>query len=186
MDPPPTTTTSRPAQEPDPFDTLLTLENDFYREGYEAGVTDSAHAGLIEGKIFGIEKGFEKALEIGRARGRAIVWLARLNGGGETTNGDVLTVDGGEVRDVSGVMSGLPSLQENARLRKHVDVLLSLTDPTNLPKDNSDESVGEVDERITKIRARLKMISNMIGESVSSSAAARASIEESGGLNARH
>ena len=61
----------------DPFDDLLDLENEYYQEGYDAGVADSTYAGMIEGKVFGIEKGYEKALELGKLQGRARVWQRR-------------------------------------------------------------------------------------------------------------
>ena len=177
----------------DPFDELLELENDFYKEGYEAGVADSTHAGLIEGKLFGIEKGYEKALEIGKAQGRGLVWQQRLESdstssrvnvslGKEQNGAPALHPESG----LSSIMTTLSPLPNNGRLKKHVDLLMSLTDPATIPIDNSDEAVSEVDERITKIRARLKMISNMVGEALSPATTSAGNIEDSNGLSARH
>lgn len=67
-----------PQPEPDLFASLLNLEETYYDEGYTAGVADGERAGLVEGRIFGLEKGFEKYLRMGRLRGRAVVWAGRL------------------------------------------------------------------------------------------------------------
>ena len=175
----------------DPFDDLLGLEDDFYKEGFEAGVNDSGHAGLIEGKLFGIEKGYEKALEIGKARGRALVWQQRLQDGGNSSAAKLSSSSTPRLtptsdKDLTTSIAELLPLPSNARLKKHIEILSSLTDPMTIPKDNSDESVSEVDERITKIRARIKMISNLVGEAVSPAAASETTIEDSTGLSARH
>lgn len=177
----------------DPFDELLELENDFYKEGFEAGVADSAYAGLIEGKLFGLEKGYDKAIELGKARGRALVWEQRLAKDlGAPTNAEsgstdtTLSSKSDAETDISTIASKLDPLPNNARLRKHVDFLVSITDPTSVPKDNSDESVSEVDERVTKIRARMKMLSNLWGEPANPGAASATGIEEATGLSARH
>src|SRR5271163_3634496 len=61
----------------DVLDDLLSPEENFYRDGYELGQADGTHAGHVEGKLFGIEKGYEKALEMGRLAGRAAVWTIR-------------------------------------------------------------------------------------------------------------
>ncbi|KLJ10501.1 hypothetical protein EMPG_09243 [Blastomyces silverae] len=64
----------------DLLDSLLDLEDGFYKEGYELGATDGARTGYSEGSVFAVEKGFEKFQEIGRLYGKAIVWAKRLPG----------------------------------------------------------------------------------------------------------
>ncbi|RMZ76068.1 hypothetical protein DV737_g5020, partial [Chaetothyriales sp. CBS 132003] len=173
----------------DPFDELLQLENEFYKEGYDAGVADSAYAGLVEGKVFGIEKGYEKALELGRLYGRALVWSKRLAKTDDNESGAAtFSPAGQDVRlPVGELMQNMPKLPNNARLGKNINNLLALTDPASLPKDNSDESVSDLDGRIIKARAKAKMIATMIGESVvTTSQPGVSGIEDSTGLNARH
>ncbi|RMZ81776.1 hypothetical protein DV738_g1967, partial [Chaetothyriales sp. CBS 135597] len=129
----------------DPFDELLQLEDDFYKEGYEAGVADSAYAGLVE---------------------------------------EIAPTPAGQ--DLS-VIQTMPKLPNSARLRKNINSLLALTDPASLPRDNSDDSVSDLDGRIIKARAKAKMIATMIGESiVTNSQSTVIGIEDSTGLNARH
>ncbi|EER37667.1 conserved hypothetical protein [Histoplasma capsulatum var. duboisii H88] len=64
----------------DLLDSLLDLEERFYKEGYELGATDGIRSGYSEGSVFAVEKGFEKFQEIGRIYGKAIVWTKRLPG----------------------------------------------------------------------------------------------------------
>ncbi|KAL2196089.1 hypothetical protein P885DRAFT_61288 [Corynascus similis CBS 632.67] len=67
-----------PPQSSDPFDALLTLEDQFYTEGYDQGTADGLVAGRTEGRQLGLERGFQKFVEAGRLQGRAIVWANRL------------------------------------------------------------------------------------------------------------
>ena len=173
----------------DPFDDLLGLEDEFYKEGYEAGVADSSYAGLIEGKVFGIEKGYAKALELGRLHGRTLAWQKRLEAGrqqkaeaekGKVVNGDSRIADHTE----SGL--SLPSLPDNARLRKHVEFLVAITNPKDVPKDNSDEAVADVDDRLAKSKSRVKMISSLVDEPMHQDSSSTAGIEDATGLSARH
>ncbi|RMZ89637.1 hypothetical protein DV736_g3142, partial [Chaetothyriales sp. CBS 134916] len=175
----------------DPFDELLQLENKFYKEGYDAGVADSAHAGLVEGKVFGIEKGYEKALELGRIYGRALVWSKRLTNTDDNKSACAALSPAGQDLPVGELIQTMPRLPNNARLRKNINSLLALTDPVSLPRENSDESVSDLDGRIVKARAKAKMIATMIGETVATAAASTSQpgvtgIEDSTGLNARH
>ncbi|OJD22717.1 hypothetical protein ACJ73_05933 [Blastomyces percursus] len=64
----------------DLLDSLLDLEEGFYKEGYELGTTDGARTGYSEGSVFAVEKSFEKFQEIGRLYGKAIIWAKRLPG----------------------------------------------------------------------------------------------------------
>ncbi|MCJ1324429.1 hypothetical protein MMC10_001091 [Thelotrema lepadinum] len=56
----------------------LTLESTLYFQGHALGTSDGSRAGLIKGRAFGLEKGFEKFSFMGRLHGRAVVWSARL------------------------------------------------------------------------------------------------------------
>lgn len=64
----------------DPFDSLFSLEETFYREGYELGLADGKRAGLIEGRLTGLERGFEKFAQMGRLHGKCVIWAARMPG----------------------------------------------------------------------------------------------------------
>lgn len=62
----------------DPFDYLFSLEETFYREGYELGLADGKRAGLIEGRLTGLERGFEKFAQMGKLHGKCEIWAGRL------------------------------------------------------------------------------------------------------------
>lgn len=161
----------------DPFDDLLGLEDNFYQEGYEAGVADGEHAGLVEGKVFGIEKGYEKALELGKLHGRGLVWQMRSQGVPQGC-------------DQAAIIAQLEQskLPRNSRLVKHIEGLLTATDDKSVVMDNSDEAVTDFDERISRAQAKAKVIAAIVGEplKVEVSTSATTGIEESKGLNARH
>lgn len=179
----------------DPFDELLDIENDYYKEGYDAGVTDSTYAGLVEGKVFGIEKGYEKAVELGKHRGRALVWQHRLGlsnpsdkvhqevTASSSGNSSASTLSDADMMRHLGQI--LPHLPTNARLQRHVEVLSVAADPTSVAKDNSDEAVTDFDERIAKASAKAKVIANIIGEAFNPASTGNTGIEDSTGLNAR-
>lgn len=178
----------------DPFDDLLGIEDDYYQEGYDAGVADSTYAGLIEGRVFGIEKGYEKALELGKQRGRALVWQQRLDlsTSGEQSHQQVTSSSEGQSTSelseavmMRHIAQALPRLPTNTRLRKHVGALLAAADPTAVDRDNSDEAVTDFDDRIAKANAKTKVIANIVGEVFSPSSTGSSGIEDSTGLDAR-
>ena len=175
----------------DDFDNVLELETQFYKEGYDLGVEDGRQAGMIEGRIFGIEKGFEKALRMGRLHGRGRIWEARSEESERTspepskTNGkhnDEVQYD----LQVKAVAPQLEPLPKSSRLQKHIETLLGLTGSSTLPTENSDQAVADFDDKIARADARAKVISNVVGERIDGLEVGSANIEDSRGLNARH
>ncbi|KIV95729.1 hypothetical protein PV10_03349 [Exophiala mesophila] len=175
----------------DPFDQLLELEDEYYNEGYEAGVSDSRYAGMIEGRTFGIEKGFEKALELGKSHGRATLWHSRISVTREsdqsqdeqTPQSSAIATEATLLREIIQTLGNIPS---NARLQRHIETLLSTSDPTMVVKDNTDEAVTDFDDRLAKANAKLKVIANIAGEPVNPTSTGNTGIEDATGLNARH
>jgi hypothetical protein len=173
----------------DPFDDLLELENVYYKEGYDAGVSDSSYAGMIEGKLFGIEKGYGKALELGKLQGRALVWQGRTRIEHTTNQQRILqATTSTESEMLSRVISRLPPMTTSARLQRHLEGLLSTADASTVRKDNSDDAVTEFDERLAKAKAKAKVITNLAGDRANTNAASNTNsgIEDATGLNARH
>ena len=133
------------------FDDLLNLEDKYHTEGYDLGAADGARAGRIEGRTFGLEKGFEKFAELGRLGGRADVWNSRLK----------LATHGGDAGDRKAVAEGL---RGSERLKRQVERLRELTDPESLSTMNDEESVNEFDERLREAKAKATLISKMAAE----------------------
>lgn len=180
--------------EADPFDTLLTLEDQYYSEGYEQGVTDGSTAGRIEGRIFGLEKGFEKFVAMGKLHGKAAVWDARakekqacgrnvpisilraipsLDQAGEEVK------DSDEDRTSQGLFSvrcpsnSVPNISQDAvlsslpnshRLAKHIDTLFALTEPETFSAQNDEASVADFDDRLKRAEAKARLISISLRE----------------------
>lgn len=136
------------------FGDVLNLEDQYYREGYDLGVADGSRSGRIEGRTFGLEKGFEKFVEMGRLHGKAVVWEARLPS----------TESREAIRDQGEALPPLQAPSGNARLRKHVERLAALSDPNDLSTDNSEDAVSEFDDRFKDAKAKVTLISRMAGE----------------------
>lgn len=166
------------------FDEVLGLEEQFYNDGYQQGLTDGIQAGRIEGRTFGLEKGFEKYVESGRLNGKTFVWANRLDPKREAALSDLkdLPEGGNQI---------LPLLHANARLTKHIKVLYALTETETLSTENTEDAVSDFDDRLKRAQAKAKIIEKMAGEakgevdgSSKSSVQGDGSIEDA--LNARH
>ena len=174
---------SNPKDAGDGLDDLMEMEAGFYDEGYKAGVEDGTRAGLIEGKLFGIQKGYEKALELGKLRGRSMVWSSRF-----LKNSQVVHASSQDKHDMSSVAASLPRFENNERLKKHVEALKQLVNADGLDASNSDEAVAAFDELMIKVRNKAKVISNITGEPIDMPATDgnTTGIEDALGLSARH
>ena len=170
--------------EDDPFDSLLTLEDKFYKEGYDLGVSDGNRAGLIEGRFFGLEKGFEKYASMGKFYGRAVIWTGRLANPRDTPISDrqdtsaaeterflkdrpVQKSDRGAVQPEAEILPGrtnVPGLPSNLRLEKHIRTLYALTEPESLSTANDVSSVSEFDDRFNRAEGKIKIIDKLTGE----------------------
>ncbi|KAL8797337.1 MAG: hypothetical protein Q9195_000491 [Heterodermia aff. obscurata] len=159
-----------------PFDSLLNLEEQSYQEGYDLGVNDGTQAGLLEGRLFGLEKGFEKYVTMGTLHGRSVLWAGLLPQSlrGKSSGHDVsqvaITNDTEQCPQREGLPApgALPLLQSNARLEKHIRILYALTEPSSLSTENSEDSVSDFDDRLKRAGGKIKMIENSLGESDSS------------------
>ena len=163
--------------EEDPFDSLLGLEDHYYNEGFALGNADGIRVGQIEGRIFGLEKGFEKYIEMGKLHGRALVWSSRLQHSkekpGSKTQDDLTGATGTtESKNLNGetetpsedARSMLPSIPENKRLEKHVRTLYALTEPESLSTENNEEAVADFDDRLKRAQSKAKIIEKLVGE----------------------
>ncbi|KAF2857520.1 DUF1715-domain-containing protein, partial [Piedraia hortae CBS 480.64] len=112
----------------DPFDSILTLESQFYAEGHAEGMADGARSGKIEGRIVGLEKSFEKGLQMGCLAGQAAVWRAQLESNSAQLN--------------------CLSQRQRKRMQKHVNHLSELTDSSTLRKENIPNAVTDFDNRL--------------------------------------
>ncbi|GAB7348165.1 hypothetical protein MBLNU459_g6177t1 [Dothideomycetes sp. NU459] len=144
----------------DPFDTLLSLEDQYYNEGYELGVADGSRAGRIEGRVFGLEKGFEKFAAMGNLAGRCAVWDARLP---DQTNPPEPLSDKRSIQEDDCTLV-IPPLVANPRLQKHLQTLSALTEAESLSTENNEDSVSDFDDRLKRAEGKIKVIEKIVGE----------------------
>lgn len=188
---------SRPChQKMTDFDDLLNLEARFYEEGHNLGLQDGEKAGRIEGRIFGLEKGFEKYVEMGKLHGRCLVWNARspaLRTKVEDTTHSTNTTTAPSTAGMA-VKQSKNDLN-NPRLEKHLRVLYALTEPESLSTENTEDAVSDFDDRYKRAMGKIKIIERLVGEEsvfgdddvVPGSAASRGqNIEDVDILKARH
>ncbi|KAJ9665067.1 hypothetical protein H2201_004727 [Coniosporium apollinis] len=180
------------SMEPDPFDGLLDLEEEYYQEGYALGVADGSKAGRIEGRIFGLEKGFEKFAAMGALHGKAALWAARLQqmqqlraledssagheqvekskkepggqNGSATSSVKVDTQEEVSQETTQETAVTLPLLSSNPRLEKHIQTLFALAEPASLSTQNTEDAVSDFDDRLKRATAKAKVIEKIVGE----------------------
>ena len=153
----------------DPFDELFGLEDKYYQEGYDQGFQDGLHQSRLEARVFGIEKGYEKFIEMGRLGAKARLWFIELQQAFVPGQSRAMTL-----RDAGA----------RSRLKKHLDVLLALVDLSTLSTANTDETVSIFDDRLKRAQAKCKVISRMIeepgqeGEKVASETPSKAQLQD--------
>ncbi|KAE9968944.1 hypothetical protein BLS_005606 [Venturia inaequalis] len=160
----------------DIFDSLFHLEDSYYNEGYRLGVEDGSRAGRTEGRVFGLEKGFEKFLEMGQLNGRACVWAARMTQQAATERkslepDSLPKVASQSITDRTDASKSLPeeslrvpSFQSNSRLEKHISTLYALSEPESLSTENTEETVSDFDDRFKRALSKAKVIENIVRE----------------------
>lgn len=190
------------------LESLLDLEEQFYKEGYDLGSADGALTGYTEGSVFAVEKGFEKFVEVGRLYGKALVWAQRLaeskQGKAEHKLNETQPLSPpaeGQEDEVSldpSVCKSMANFPPSSRLAKNLDTLLELVDPASLPMQNTEEAVTDVDERLKGAIIKAKLIQRALGEredvsdlhpdakEAKTSGDGTGSIEDISALNIRH
>lgn len=150
---------SRTASEDDIFAPLLNLESTLYAEGYTDGHADGLRASRVESHVFGVEQGFKRFVEMGELAVRIRVSDAQVRNKSEPDSGET----GARAEDAKNAVSEGQTSQ--SRLRKHVEVLLALTDPRTLDTRNTDDAVAAFDDRLKRAKAKIRIVEKMLGES---------------------
>ncbi|KAI0450291.1 DUF1715-domain-containing protein [Xylaria acuta] len=169
----------------DPFDDLLNLEEEYYREGYEEGLRDGAESGRVEGYSLGLKKGFEKFVEAGRLQSKAVIWANRIPKYQQRRHQQDSVSKGQEQEGAAKVTEGvverketpsetlkndsrLPSIHSNPRLEKNIETLYGLVEPGTLSTNNDDEAVNDFDSRMKGAHGKLRIIERAVGEGTTS------------------
>jgi hypothetical protein len=153
------------------FDEVLGLEEQFYTDGFQQGLADGVKAGQIEGRTFGLEKGFEKYVESGRLYGKSLVWANCM----PRTQESLAIKDRQQTNPASNTASSdreakkilhnvLPSLPHNLRLLKHLKILHALSESESLSTENTEDAVSDFDDRLKRAEGKAKIIERLVGE----------------------
>ncbi|KAF8862434.1 DUF1715-domain-containing protein [Acephala macrosclerotiorum] len=154
---------------PNTFDEVLGLEEEFYDGGFQQGLADGVKAGRIEGRTFGLEKGFEKYVESGRMYGKALIWANQMH------LVPKVSVQGITIQETStpfaishepdqneSPRTSLPTLPNNQRLAKHIKVLHALSESESLSTANTEEAVTDFDDRLKRAQGKTKVIERIV------------------------
>ena len=157
--------------EPNMFDEVLDLEEQFYGDGFKQGLADGIKAGQVEGRTFGLEKGFEKYVESGRLYGKSLIWANRVPELADTIPEQETLHTGPARNDTSRISEAeksspkdLPSLPQHERLSKHLRVLHALSESESLSTENTEEAVSDFDDRLKRAQGKAKIIERIAGE----------------------
>lgn len=153
------------------FDEVLGLEERFYDNGFHQGTIDGIKAGRVEGRTFGLEKGFEKFVESGRLHGKSLIWANRLpqsrkqdlKGGTSKSHeaSQPMYRHHGPGNFSSKI---LPPLPDNPRLHKHITILHALAESESLSTENTEIAVSEFDDRLKRAQAKAKIVEKLSGD----------------------
>jgi hypothetical protein len=149
------------------FDEILGLEESFYADGYQSGLEDGIVAGRIEGRKFGLEKGFEKYVEGAKLYGKSLVWANRVPQLQTAVSRRLEASDKSPEQtraELSSAPLRLPSVSNNQRLVKHLQVLHALAESESLSTENTEDAVSDFDDRYKRAQAKAKIIERMVGE----------------------
>jgi hypothetical protein len=173
-------TVPSPSSDNDPFESLLSLEEQYHHEGRTLGLAEGEASGRIEGRVFGLEKSFEKFIELGRLGGRAAIWASRLPSDSSATSS--LSTGKIEVgKEDSSILGPLPG-SGSERLVRHVRRLVELTNADDVSRENSEEGVQDFDDRLREAKAKGVLIERLVGEGGKDSGAGGSSAVKRAGV----
>ncbi|KAI9671787.1 MAG: hypothetical protein M1831_003315 [Alyxoria varia] len=150
----------------DPFESLFNLEDRYYNIGYRRGRSDGLRQSQLEARVFGIEKGFQKFVEMGELLAKARILEARLlkpSTRAMASKDEEISSQHNAARPDE-QEHGLLPLPDTPQLRKHIHTLLGMVDPAAYSTENTPDAVSDIDDRIKKAHAKLKIIERLTGE----------------------
>ena len=146
-------TTSHSLADSNPLDGVFTLEDQYYQEGYQLGLTDGSHAGKLEGRATGLETGFEKFKQMGMLAGKTAVWAGRVGVKDVTRNLEAKSESDSEGESESA-----------RRLRKHITTLHALTDTETTSTVNDEDACTAFDDRLKRAMAKARVVGSIMGD----------------------
>ena len=138
----------------DPFDDILSPEEDFYAQGFAQGLADGRTAGRAEGLDLGLRTGITKARELGRLRGRLAVWQQRRKH--QAPAGDL----GQQLH--SPKQQQQQQQQQQSSLDRQLQELETLLQKVHT--QNTAEEVQRLEEQVRKAGKKAEVVARLLGE----------------------
>ncbi|KAI5450095.1 hypothetical protein NCC49_003722 [Naganishia albida] len=131
----------------DPFDTINSLEDTHYNEGYKSGYDHGALHGIFEGRELGQEKCFEWWEELGYLEGQAMFWrrLGEVGQGGKKMTGRTLK----SIDQLLELIQSFPTINP--------------TPSSTSPVPTTEDTTTDLPSLITRIRAKYRLICSTLG-----------------------
>lgn len=168
---------TKPTDASDPFESLLSLEEQYHHEGRTLGLAEGEASGRIEGRVFGLEKSFEKFIELGRLGGRAAIYSARLPSDSSPNSSSTGEIEVG--KEDASILGPLPGTGSE-RLVRHVRRLVELTNADDVSRENSEEGVQDFDDRLREAKAKGVLIERLVGEGKESGPGGSSAVKRAG------
>ena len=111
----------------------------------------------MQARLFGIEKGYEKFMEMGELQAKAWAW-----------SDDIHVRLSNAQQEQKPVSSTDQSFASRDRIMKHMEILHTLLDPSTVSFENTDDAVSTFDDRLKRAHAKCKVITRLLGESADS------------------
>ena len=143
----------------DPLDGVFTLEDEYYREGYQLGLADGSHAGKLEGRATGLETGFEKFKQMGLLSGKTAVWAGRI----AHTDPARVGRGRGEARAQETEYAEQQS-ESKRRLQRHIAALHALTDAETISTVNDEDACTAFDDRLKRATGKVRVVESLTGD----------------------
>lgn len=150
------------------LDSLLDLESTYEAQGHADGLRDGRAQAHTSAKLFGLEKGWEKYLPMAQLRWRAERY-AEMYGVpidpaiALSTPGSSSSPSSADSKPVAMQSDDTRQQQHASRLQKHITTLLALTSANTLTYLNTDEAIGDFEERLKRAQAKCKVLERMLG-----------------------
>ena len=150
-----------------PLENVLTLEDQYYREGYDLGLADGSHTGKLEGRATGLETGFEKFKQMGMLAGKTSVWagrLARMDSATRTTSPAIPTTIDDDPKVLITHKKHGSKRSGSHRVRNHIETLHALSDAQTLSTVNDEDACTAFEDRLKRAMAKARVVENIMGD----------------------
>ena len=151
------------------WDSVLNVEENLFQAGYEEGYAEAKEQNLREGKQFGLQTGYQRFLVLGMVRG----YVQELQRYCDAMDNAARTEQPAETP------AAAQAAAKRRALRAQVEQLRVVV-WEDVPMDNTDASVAQLERTLQRARNRLRRIGRMVfGSSNAAGSGTRSSSNKS-------